>query len=801
MALQRSYTWPLLSVIVALLISLLALPQSWRQWLPQFLVSPRIHLGLDLAGGTQLDFRISEDEIDKQISALEEEIARLESAEASPDRLGLLRMQLFAAQEQKRNLIEAIRTVLERRINALGVSEATITPSYIGNERHLLVECPGVIDTAQCIKTVGKTIQLEFKEEFTEQTDEFRKGIEARVAAVQERLRRGETLTVIGEDLGDELGIAYRDRIGFFRDTLPKGLEPLWKASPDSPIRPLEGSVKTMRTKEDGTLEEQDVPGIFLTEVVYPRTQTGRTINEAPLAFNTLQKEDGNVRHSDHANALLDGKLPSEIESTLRAMTPGNLRVVSSPDGSARILFLRSFTPGREVMDASHILVSYKGASAADTSVIRTKEEARTKATKLRSELLNGANFAALARKESDGPSAKEGGSLGTFGRGEMVPAFEEAVFALTEGSVSPLVETQFGYHIIRMDRAPRSIADSANFNELAVSGPDALTRANIILSRMQRGDIKTMDDFLVIRSLFFSLLPTGWKDTKLDGKHFRAASVTTDSITNIPVVQIMFDDEGGRIFHELTKRNVGKRIAIFVGGELVSAPTVQSEIPSGTAIITGSRSFEEARTLAQDLNTGAIPAPIHLSGQRTVEATLGSQALAQTVKAAFIGLILLMLYIAITYRLPGITANIALLSYAIFFIALLKLPLFFFSKNYIVMTTAGMAGTILSIGMAVDGNILIFERMKEELRKGKLLKTAIEVGFDRAWPSIRDANLSTLLTSAILFFIGTSIVRGFAITLSLGIITSMFILIIVSRLLLRKIAQTKLAEYPRLFM
>ncbi|OGJ56854.1 protein-export membrane protein SecD, partial [Candidatus Peribacteria bacterium RIFCSPHIGHO2_01_FULL_51_9] len=508
-----------------------------------------------------------------------------------------------------------------------------------------------------------------------------------------------------------------------------------------------------------------------------------------------------NTRHTDHTNVSLDGNLSPEITGTLRAMTPGDLRIVSLADGSARILFLRSFTPGREVIDGSHILITYKGASAADPSVTRTKEEARSKAAQIREQLLKGADFTSLARTQSDGPSAKEGGSLGTFGRGEMVPAFEEAAFTLTEGGFSTLIETQFGFHIIRMDRGPRKTGDIANFNELLVSGPDALTRANIFLNRMQRGDVKKMDDLLVIRSFFFSLLPTGWKDTALDGKHFRAASVTTDSVTNIPVVQIMFDDEGGQIFHELTKRNVGKRIAIFVGGELISAPTVQSAIPSGTAVITGSRSFEEARTLAQDLNTGAIPAPIHLSGQRTVEATLGNQALAQTMKAAAIGLILLMIYIAFAYRLPGVTANIALLAYTLFFIALLKLPLFLFSKNYIVMTTAGMAGTILSIGMAIDGNILIFERMKEELRKGKLLKTAIEIGFDRAWPSIRDANLSTLLTSAILFFIGTSIVRGFAITLSLGIITSMFILIIVSRLLLRKIAQTKLAEHPWLFM
>src|SRR5205823_2809729 len=133
----------------------------------------------------------------------------------------------------------------------------------------------------------------------------------------------------------------------------------------------------------------------------------------------------------------------------------------------------------------------------------------------------------------------------------------------------------------------------------------------------------------------FFSLAPTGWKDTDLDGKHFRSATTVLDPTTNRPVVQITFDDAGGKLFQELTKRNVGKRIAIFVGGDLVSAPTVQNEISGGVAVITGSASIDEAQKLAQDLNTGAIPAPIYLSGQRTVEATLGAQALDTSVKAA----------------------------------------------------------------------------------------------------------------------------------------------------------------------
>jgi preprotein translocase subunit SecD len=302
-------------------------------------------------------------------------------------------------------------------------------------------------------------------------------------------------------------------------------------------------------------------------------------------------------------------------------------------------------------------------------------------------------------------------------------------------------------------------------------------------------------EDAIELRTLFFSLLPTGWKDTELDGKHFRSAVVTMDPTTNMPVVQIAFDDEGGKIFQELTKKNVGKRIAIFVGGDLVSAPVVQQEIAGGIAIITGSKNFEEAKTLAQDLNTGAIPAPIYLAGQHTIEATLGGEALHTSLKAALVGIIILMIYMIIIYRFLGFLADIALSIYALLFLVILKLPLFLFTSQYIVLTVAGMAGIILSIGMAVDANVLIFERVKEEIRKGKMLQTAMNIGFKRAWPSIRDGNASTLITCAVLFMIGTSIVRGFAITLSMGVLMSMFTAITVTRWLINKTAHFSFAQ------
>lgn len=793
-----SRPWVLSIATVGVALLLIAIPNQWKSWAPAFLRQFDFHFGLDLAGGTQLDFRISEDELREQIASIEREIALLQEQEFSGEHLLTLQAQKQAAEEQQLNLIEAIRTVLERRINALGVSEATITPSYVGDEKHLLVDCPGVVDTQVCIDTIGKTIQLEFKEEFTEPTKEFETDVRSRVDDVVLRLNKGERLEIIGQDLGDELGIAFRNERSYFRDQLPKGLESVWSKKTVGRVERINGEVTVAQQNQDGETTEKNVPGIFLVEITRPKSQTGRTLNEAASAFDVLATQEPNLQHKSYTNVALE---KSDASAVIREMQPGALNVVSKFDGTASLVFLRSYKPPQEEMAASHILVSYQGASSAEPSIKRSKEEARARAKELKKKLDAGARFEELAHDESDGPSAKDGGSLGRFARGTMAPAFEETLLSLQPGEVSTPVETQFGLHLIRLDQPPSPTTDTASFEELSVGGADALNRATALLNRLQNGQITRQEEIVYLRTLFFSLLPTGWKDTPLDGKHFRAATVTLDPVTNIPVVQIMFDDEGGRIFQELTKRNVGKRIAIFVGGELVSAPVVQQEIAGGTAIITGNNSFDDARRLAQDLNTGAIPAPIHLSGQQTIEATLGAESLRTSLGAALLGSVILIVYLIFVYRFLGFLASIALGIYALLFWVLLKLPLFFFSSEYIVLTLAGMAGVILSLGMAVDANVLVFERLKEEIRKGKLFKTAVEIAFDRAWPSIRDGNLSTILTCVILFTVGTSIVRGFAVTLGIGVIISMFTAITITRWMLRFIATTNLPNRPWLWV
>jgi protein-export membrane protein SecD len=204
---------------------------------------------------------------------------------------------------------------------------------------------------------------------------------------------------------------------------------------------------------------------------------------------------------------------------------------------------------------------------------------------------------------------------------------------------------------------------------------PPSCPRAEAIVTRLHDGNVTSLEPAMSLRWLFFWLVPSGWKDTALDGKHFRHAAVTMDPVTNIPVVQIAFDTEGARLFAELTKKNVGKRIAIYVGGSQVTAPRVNEEITGGTAVISGNMNVQEAQELAQDLNTGAIPAPIHLTGQYTIEATLGDAALQTSMLAGFIGIVIVMLYMMFLYRLLGVVANMALVVYAFLLFAILKLP------------------------------------------------------------------------------------------------------------------------------
>ena len=278
-----------------------------------------------------------------------------------------------------------------------------------------------------------------------------------------------------------------------------------------------------------------------------------------------------------------------------------------------------------------------------------------------------------------------------------------------------------------------------------------------------------------------FNAVPTG-----LTGKDLKRAKVvfSQGGSKTGPEVSIEFSSEGANKFAEITKRNVGKPLAIFLDEEYISAPTVQQEILGGNAVISGNFTTDEAKSLSVQLNAGALPVPIEIIEQRVIGPSLGAESVKASVVAGIIGLVTVVLYMAFYYGFWGLIADLALLIYTLFVLAIFKTGLFLIPP--ITLTLPGIAGFILSIGMAVDANILIFERMKEELSWGKSRRQALELGFSRAWSSIRDSNISSLITAAILYSIGTGLVRGFAITLAIGVLVSMFTAIFVTRTILR---------------
>jgi len=272
---------------------------------------------------------------------------------------------------------------------------------------------------------------------------------------------------------------------------------------------------------------------------------------------------------------------------------------------------------------------------------------------------------------------------------------------------------------------------------------------------------------------------------TDLTGADLKSAGVEFDSQTGKPVISLQFTDEGGKKFEKITGRNIGKPLPIILDNQIVSAPNVQQQITGGSAQISGDFTVEEAKQLSIQLNAGALPVPVHIIDERTVEATLGALSVKQSILAGIVGLSMVVIFMAFSYGKLGLVADIGLFIFAVISLALYKLiP--------ITVTLPGIAGFMLSIGMAVDSNILIFERFKEEKQK-RNIADALEISFGKAWDSIRDANVATIIASLILmnpmdwsFLQSSGPVRGFAITLLMGILISLFTGLFVSRNLLR---------------
>lgn len=279
-----------------------------------------------------------------------------------------------------------------------------------------------------------------------------------------------------------------------------------------------------------------------------------------------------------------------------------------------------------------------------------------------------------------------------------------------------------------------------------------------------------------------------------LTGADLTSASLQFQGASGIvqePTVVLQFNSQGTAIFSQVTSQNVGQVLGIFLDGSLLEAPVIQEAIPNGQAVISGDFTADTAKDLADNLNEGALPVPIQLISTETISSTLGSDAVHDGLVAGVIGVGLVMLFMLLWYRLPGLLACVALSLYVVFMLALFKLiP--------VTLTAAGIAAFILSIGMAVDANILIFERMKEELRSGKDAEAAIRDGFSRAWPSIRDSNISSIITAVILFWFGTDIIQGFALVFGIGVLVSMLTAISVSRTFLMALGLKRRGAFSR---
>ena len=283
------------------------------------------------------------------------------------------------------------------------------------------------------------------------------------------------------------------------------------------------------------------------------------------------------------------------------------------------------------------------------------------------------------------------------------------------------------------------------------------------------------------------------YSPTQLTGQYLERASVVNHPQTGQIQISLQFNEEGSKLFEEITERNVGDVVAIYLDGTPVSIPVVNQKITGGQAVITGSFTLDEARELTRNLNAGALPVPIHIISQQRIGAALGEESLQSSLQAGVIALLAVLVFLIIIYRLSGLMAVLSLGMYLAFLLAVIKLiP--------VTLTLAGIAGLILSIGMAVDANVLIFERLKEELQEVESISLAVDNAFSRAWPSIRDGNISTLLTAAILFWFSTSFIQGFALTLGLGIFISLFSAMVITKYLMKLFLTGRLEEWKILW-
>lgn len=406
----------------------------------------------------------------------------------------------------------------------------------------------------------------------------------------------------------------------------------------------------------------------------------------------------------------------------------------------------------------------------------KQNEENKKQATATLALAKSSQDFGALAKQFSQDPTAAENsGDLGFVKKGALVPEFEDVIFKndFAVGAVYPeLVETDFGWHIIKKE-------------EVRGEGDDQEVRASHIL--FLKDSIENYPDKMYV--------PTG-----LSGKNVEKVTVDYQSQgLGAPQVLIQFDSEGAEKLAEVSKKNVGKPLAIFIDGEVFSAPVIQQELVGGQAVVTSNFDAASVKEYVKRLNEGALPIPITLVSQQTVDASLGESALHASLFAGLVGLVAVAIFMLVFYRFLGLVAVFALLFYTVLLVVIFKFSAF--TPFAITVTLSGIAGFVLSIGIAVDANILVFERFREELAYGKTVRKALEAAFNRAWPSIRDGHISTLLTTFILMMTGTGFVKGFAVILALGVLVSLFTAVVLVRVILRFVITDWFERHPQLLV
>lgn len=623
----------------------------------------KITLGLDLAGGTELDYKI--------------DLSEIEAQNADEDVENDLN-----AQDIKR-ITESVRDALEKRVNPAGVGEIIVKSSTINKEHHVLIQMPPSSNVAIAKQDAQKDNRLQFFEEDPSILDVTKGFIGTQIKSLT-----AENWDEKAEKLADNKKIVLQKFEGRFEDEVHDAQfkEFLFKAEPNT-IFPkiLDTKTEMIYTIEDGEYKIEGLP-------------------EEVLAIVKIGNKYEEEREKD---------IPEQVE-------------------------------------ARHILFAFPGAmKAAEDVKYQTEEAAKAKAEEVLAQIkakyteleaaeyetedglkeAKSAFFTELAMEYStEGAAQVTGGNLGKFGKGQMIKEFEDACFSANDPKLLPeIVRTDFGFHLIE------------------------------VLDKTEAATVKSTEMKVEYEILGWKTNDLIWIETALGGAQLEKASVSANDISD-PIVNLNFNTEGAKIFGELTGKLATRkcddgacRLGIKVGGQWISQPTVRERINSRTAQITGMQTFDQAKGLANGLNLGAIKAPVILSGETTIKPDLGIDQLNKSLKAAAIGFALTILFMILFYRVAGLIAGISLLIYAGLFVVMLKTWPGSFGGP-IVLSLSGMAGIALSIGLAVDGNILIFERIKEEIRNGKSAEKAMELGFEKAWSAIRDSNLTTLLVCFILF-------------------------------------------------